>query len=63
MWIKFCLANGKTAQVIKNTPGNPTHPAVKLTDGTGEHETDDGDYKIVRVLNAQEAESLKNDAE
>ncbi|MDE6350718.1 MAG: HD domain-containing protein [Treponemataceae bacterium] len=58
-----CLANGKTAQVIKNTPGNPTHPAVKLTDGTGEHETDDGDYKIVRVLNAQEAESLKNDAE
>ncbi|MBD5428020.1 MAG: HD domain-containing protein [Treponema sp.] len=57
------LANGKTAQVIKNTPGNPTHPAVKLTDGTGEHETDDGDYKIVRVLNAQEAESLKNDAE
>ncbi len=58
-----CLANGKTAQVIKNTPGNPTHPVVKLTDDAGEHETDDGEYKIVRVLNAQEAESLKNGAE
>ena len=57
------LASGKTAQVVNSNPGNPAHPVIRLTDGTHECEADDGDYKIVRVLDAQEASALKTEAE
>ena len=57
------LANGKTAQVIDITPGHPKNPVVKIMGETQECETDDGEHKIIRVLNAQESESLKHSAE
>lgn len=54
------LANGQTAQVIDINPGHPKNPVVKVVGEASEYETDDSDHKIVRVLNAQESEALKD---
>ena len=58
------LANGNVGQVTDVNPSNPKNPIVQIVGETEKDgspktvQTDDGELKIVRVMNKQEANDI-----